>query len=75
MCFVLIGFPASDPAPASRRCHRYAVRQKARPVELYEQSQTQSMESKQDAICEWVAREFNAIPQEWVRIILEHEHD
>ena len=32
------------------------------------------MKSKKDAIVEWVAREFNAIPQEWVHIILEHEH-
>ena len=30
------------------------------------------MENKQDAIREWVAREFSAIPQEWVRIAVEH---
>ena len=29
-------------------------------------------EVKQDAIREWVAREFNAVPQEWVRIAMEH---
>jgi hypothetical protein len=29
-------------------------------------------ETKQDAIREWVAREFNAIPREWVRIAMEH---
>jgi hypothetical protein len=29
-------------------------------------------ERKQDAIHEWVAREFNAVPQEWVRIAMEH---
>ena len=29
-------------------------------------------EAKQDAIREWVAREFNAVPQEWVRIAMEH---
>ena len=28
MRVVLIGFPASDPASAGRRCHRYAVGQK-----------------------------------------------
>ena len=33
------------------------------------------MNNKEDAIREWVAREFNAVPLEWVRIILEHEHD
>ena len=32
------------------------------------------MKNKKDAIVEWVAHEFNAIPQEWVHIILEHEH-
>ena len=32
------------------------------------------MKSKKDAIVEWVAHEFSAIPQEWVHIILEHEH-
>ena len=30
-------------------------------------------ETKQDAIREWVAREFNAVPQGWVQIILEHD--
>jgi hypothetical protein len=29
-------------------------------------------ETKQDAIRKWVAREFNAVPQEWVRIAMEH---
>jgi hypothetical protein len=32
------------------------------------------MKSKKDAIVEWVAHEFNAIPREWVHIMLEHEH-
>jgi hypothetical protein len=30
------------------------------------------MKDKDDAIREWVAREFNAVPQEWVRIAMEH---
>jgi hypothetical protein len=29
-------------------------------------------ETKQAVIREWVAREFNAVPQEWVRIAMEH---
>ena len=30
------------------------------------------MKDKDEAIREWVAREFNAISQEWVRIAIEH---
>ena len=32
-------------------------------------------EAKQDAIREWVAREFNAVPQEWVRKVMEANAD
>ena len=74
----LIGFPASDPAPAGRRCHRYAVGRNAAGRYVYELNTNNDMqtktkeETKQDAIREWVAREFNAVPQEWVRIAMEH---
>ena len=33
------------------------------------------MERKEDAIREWVAREFSAIPQGWVQIILQHDRE
>ena len=36
-----IGFPASDPASAGRRCHRYAVREISRPGRTYQSSQIQ----------------------------------
>ena len=32
-------------------------------------------ETKQDAIREWVAREFSAVPQGWVQIILQHDRE
>ena len=31
------------------------------------------MTTKQDAIYEWVAREFSAVPREWVQIIMERQ--
>ena len=46
VCFVLIGFPASDPASAGRRCHRYAVGQKSRPVELTRIHQFKTMDNQ-----------------------------
>src|SRR6516165_11070312 len=73
-----MGFPASDPASAGRRCHRYAVGRKRGRSNVTSNSNYKTMqtktkeETKQDAIREWVAREFNAVPQEWVRIAMEH---
>ena len=46
MCFVLIGFPASDPASAGQRCNQYAVRQKTRPVELIRLHKYKDMENQ-----------------------------
>ena len=42
VCVILIGFPASDPASAGRRCHRYAVREISRPGRTYSHSSMQS---------------------------------
>ena len=42
----------------------------------YKTMQTKTIEqAKQDAIREWVAREFNAVPQEWVRKVMEADAD
>ena len=43
---MLIGFPASDPASAGRRCHRYAVGQNRGPVELTRIHQFKPMDNQ-----------------------------
>ena len=43
---VLIGFPASDPASAGRRCHRYAVGQKRGRSNFMSTHQFKDMENQ-----------------------------
>jgi len=35
-------------------------------------NKNEDMKDKDEAVREWVAREFNAVSQEWVRIAMEH---
>jgi hypothetical protein len=44
--FMLIGFPASDPASAGRRCHRYAVGQKRGRSNFMSTHQYKDMENQ-----------------------------